>query len=85
MLQKMQTEVLFLDPDDVTPAIAVFVKDGFEILGIIDPYGPTVRIKAQITTELNAIHFMHWVWAIIDPFDSADISEAGPVDPQQAA
>jgi hypothetical protein len=76
----MQTNILFLDPDDVTPALAVFVEDGFEILGIVNPYGPTVRVKAQITTELDAIHFMHWVSAIVDPFDSADVSESGPVE-----
>jgi hypothetical protein len=80
MLQKMQTEVVFLDPDDVTPAIAVFVEDGFEILAIVDPYGRTVRVKARITTELDAIHFFDWVWAIVDPFESADVSEAGPVE-----
>ena len=80
MLQKMQAEILFLDPDDVTPAIAVFVEDGFEILDIVDPYGPTVRVKARITTELDAIHFFDWVWAIVDPFDSADVSEAGPAE-----
>ena len=78
-MQNMQAEILFLDPDDVTPAIAVFVEDGFEILEIVDPYGPTVRVKAQITTELDAIRFFDWVWAIVDPFD-ADVSEAGPAE-----
>jgi hypothetical protein len=79
MLQKMQTKVLFLDPDDVTPALAVFIQDGFQIINIVDPYGPTVRVTAQITTELNALQFMDSIWTILDPFESADISEAGPV------
>ena len=80
MKQQMEAQILFPDPDDVTPALAVFVKDGFEILDIIDPYGPTVRVRVRIATELDAIHFFDWVWAIVDPFESADVSKTGPVE-----
>jgi hypothetical protein len=57
MLQKMQTEVLFLDPDDVTPALAVFVEDGFEIQ-IVDlrarPFGSGLRSPPSSTRSTSS-------------------------------
>jgi hypothetical protein len=54
MLQRMEAEILFLDPDDVGPGSVAPVEHGFEVevLDWIDDYGPTVWIKARVTAPL---------------------------------
>ena len=86
MPQKMEAEVLFLDPNDVGPGSAALVEHGFnvEVLDWVDPYGPTVWIKAQVTSELDEHRFFDWVASIVEPLHG-DVVEAGLTDPQQAA
>jgi hypothetical protein len=87
MLQQMQADVLFLDPAEAKPGIAVLVKHGFDIEPLtdwVDEAGPTVFFRIWITTELDEDHFHRWVDSLVDPFDG-DCIEAGRADPQQAA
>lgn len=81
MLQRMEAEILFLDPDDVAPGSATLIEHGFdvEVLDWIDDYRPTVFIRAKITSELDQDHFFDWVlnlvWSI-----RGDVVEAGLSD-----
>ena len=86
MSQRMDAEILFLNPDDVNPGVAELVARDFkvEILDWVDPYGPTVWIKAQVTSELDEHRFFDWVASIVEPLHG-DVVEAGLSDPQQAA
>jgi hypothetical protein len=81
MLQRMDAEILFLDPDDVNPGIATLIELGFEVevLDHIDPYGPMVWIKARITTELDAKRFFHWINSLVEPLQGW-LYEAGRSD-----
>lgn len=87
MLQRMQVDALFGDPEDVNPGIAALAERGFEvkILDWVDEYGPTVFIRAWINTELDESDFFDWVWGIVDQFRSGDVMEAGLADPPQQA
>jgi hypothetical protein len=82
MLQKMEAEILFHDPDDVNPGVAALVELGFEVkvLDYIDPYGPTVWIRAWTITELDASAFFDWVQSIVEPLQGW-LYEAGRADP----
>jgi hypothetical protein len=84
MVQRTEAEILFLDPDDVNPGVAL-IEHGFEVevLDWVDDYGPTVWIRARITTEL-ATDCFDWVSSIVEPVHG-DVAEAGLSDPQQAA
>ena len=86
MLRKMQTEILFLDPDDVGPCSATLVEHGFSIerLDWTDPYGPTVWIMATIDSDLSQDRFFDWIAGIVEPLHG-DVVEAGLSHPQQAA
>ena len=87
MLQRMVAEILFLDPADRDPCIAVLNKRGFdevEILDLVDPYGPTVWITARINTDVSADRFLGWVSSIVEPL-GGDAVEAGFADPEQAS
>jgi hypothetical protein len=77
MLQWMEAEVLFLNPNDVSHGIAVLERNDFrtEILDWIDPYGPTVWIKARTSTELDDNAFLDWVASLVGP--EGDVVEAG--------
>ena len=79
MLQRMIAECLFLDPNDLSPGSAALVERGFdvEVLDWIDDCGPTVWVKARITSELDEYRFLDWVKTIIEPFSSGDVVEAG--------
>jgi hypothetical protein len=80
----MEAEILFLDPNHVNAGTAALTAQGFdvEVLDWVDPYGPTVWIKARITTDIDD-RFMDWVMKLIAPL-GGDLVEAGPVDLQAA-
>jgi hypothetical protein len=83
MLQRMQADVLFLDPHDLNPGIAVLVEHGFDVENLddwIDECGPTVFIRARITTEIDEDHFFDWMQSIVEPL-GGDTIEAGLADP----
>jgi hypothetical protein len=86
MQRRMEAEILFLDPDDVGPGSAALVEHGFkvEVLDYIDDYGPTVWIKAEVTSELGESRFLDWVHGIVEPLHG-DVVEAGLSHPQQTA
>jgi hypothetical protein len=83
MLQKMRAEILFLSPASVSPGTAVLVEHGFNVVVLddVDPYGPTVFIRARITSEISPPKFLNWVQSLVDPF-GGDVTEAG-LDRQQ--
>jgi hypothetical protein len=85
MLQRMQADVLFLDPRDAGPGTAVLIEHGFDVEPLvdwIDEAGPTVFIRCRITTELDEDRFFDWVSDIVDRLlQSADVIEAGRADP----
>jgi hypothetical protein len=82
MLQRMQADFCFCNPDDAGPATAVLIEHGFEVenLDWIDEYGPTVFIRARITTEIDEDHFLDWAQNLIEPL-GGDTMEAGLADP----
>jgi hypothetical protein len=82
MLRKMQADILFLDPADVNPGVAELIENDFDvqILDLIDPYGPTVWIRAWAVTELDASAFFDRTQAIIEPLEGW-LYEAGLADP----
>ena len=86
MLQRMDAEILFLDPNDVGPGSAVLIEHGLdvEVMDWVDPYGPTVWVKARIASELDQNQFFDWVFGLVKPL-YGDVVEAGLSDPQQAA
>jgi hypothetical protein len=83
MLQRMQGDILFLDPDDLNSGIEVLVEHGFDIEYLddwIDECGPTVFVRVRITTEVDEGHFLGWLQSIVEPLGGATI-EAGLADP----
>jgi hypothetical protein len=78
MLQRMEAEILFLDPDDVNLGSATLIEQGFEVevLDWIDDSSPTVWINATITTELDQYDFFLWVYNIAWRL-GGDVVEAG--------
>jgi hypothetical protein len=82
MAQQMEAEVLFLNPDDVNPGVAALVERDFEVevLDWVDDYGPTIWIKAKVTSELAENRFFDWVSSIVEPLHG-DVVEAGLSNP----
>lgn len=86
MLERMQADLLFLDPNDVGEGSAALIENGFDVEVLddwIDDFGPTVFVRARITTELDADRFFDWVKNLVEPL--GDVMEAGLADPQQAS
>jgi hypothetical protein len=87
LLRRMLADILFLDPNDMNPGVAALTELGFDVEVLddwIDECGPTVFIRAQITTELDEDRFFNWVSSIVEQFRSGDVIEAGLADyPQQ--
>jgi hypothetical protein len=88
MLQRMEADILFLDPANLGPATAVLTAAGFEVENLtgpdwIDEAGPTVFCRIRVTSELGD-RFMDWVQDLIEPFDG-DCIEAGLADPPPQA
>jgi hypothetical protein len=83
MSQRMQADVLYLDPAEARPGIAVLVKQGFDVEPLvdwIDECGPTVFYRIRINSTLDESAFFDWVQSLVDPFDG-DTIEAGLADP----
>jgi hypothetical protein len=84
MLQRMEAEIVFLDPDDLDPGTAVLVEHGFDVENLddwIDECGPTVFIRCRITTDMSEDRFFAWVSSIVEQFRSGDVIGAGLADP----
>ena len=87
MLQRMEADILFCNPDDVDPAAAVLIEHGFDVETLydrIDDCGPTVFIRVCIVTEIGEDHFFDWVQSIIEPL-GGNMIEAGLADPPAPA
>jgi hypothetical protein len=87
MLQRMDAEILFLDPNDVGPGSAVLIEHGFDVEVLddwVDDYGPTIFIRARITTDVAEDRFLDWVVNIVEPLHG-DVVEAGLSHPPQAS
>jgi hypothetical protein len=84
MLQRMEAEILFLDPKDVAEGSAVLIEHGFDVEVLedrIDDYGPAVFLRVQITTELDELSFFQWVYGLVEDLKlSGDLVEAGLAD-----
>jgi hypothetical protein len=83
MLQKMQADVLFLDPRDAGPGTAALIEHGFDVEHLadwVDECGPTVFFRIRITTEIDEDHFLDFVQSLVDPL-GGDTIEAGLADP----
>ena len=81
-LQRMDAEILFHNPDDVNPGIAELVQHDFdvEILDdLIDPFGPTIWVRARTITELDADQFFSWMLGIVESVNGW-LYEAGHSD-----
>lgn len=86
MLQRMEAEILFLDPDDMGPGSVALVDRGFEVeflVDRIDDYSAAVWINARVASELDEDRFFDWVQSIVEPLHG-DVLEAGLCHPQQA-
>jgi hypothetical protein len=87
MLQRMQADILYLDPAKARPGVTILIAQGFEVEPLVDwvdECGPTVFYRVRITTELDESAFFDWVQTLVDPFDG-DTIEAGLADPLPAA
>jgi hypothetical protein len=70
MKSEMTAEILFLNPDDLVPAIDALQALGFsvEVLNWYDPCGTPARwAMASISTELDAGAFLTWATSIVEP------------------
>ncbi len=82
MLQRMQADVLYLDPRDAGPETAALIEHGFDVEHLvdwIDEAGPTVFFRIRLSTEFSENDFHDWVQSLVEPFDG-DTIEAGFVD-----
>ena len=82
MLQNLQAEILFPDPDYMLPADAALTELGFEVelLPRIDECSDAVWIRARIAAEFaDEDHFLGWVVNIVEPLHG-EVVEAGFAD-----
>ena len=87
MLERMQADLLFLDPNDVSEGSAALIEHGFDVEVLddwIDDYGPTIFIRARITTNVTEDDFFDWVQSIVEPLHG-DVMETGLADPDDEA
>jgi hypothetical protein len=85
-LQRMQADVLFLNPADVAEGSALLLEYGFDTVehlhDCIDMCGPTAFIRVWITTELDEESFFNWIRKLVENLNlDADLVEAGLADP----
>jgi hypothetical protein len=81
-LQRMDAEILFLDPNDVSSGSAALIEHGFDVEVLddrIDDYGPAMWIQARITTDVAEDDFFDWVESVVNPL-RGDVLEAGLSD-----
>jgi hypothetical protein len=70
VLQRIETDVMFPDPNDVNEASAALIEHGFDVEVLddwIDDYSRAVWIKVGLTTELDANRFLRSVSDIVTP------------------
>jgi hypothetical protein len=89
-LQRMQADVLFLNPADVAEGSASLLESGFDTVeplhDCIDPCGPAAFIRIWITTELDEDSFFDWTRKLVENLNlNADLIEAGLADPHPLA
>ena len=75
---QMVAEIIFLEPDDVNPAVGELTELGFdcEVLHWDDPLSDATWILARIDSELDVSAFFNWVKSIVDGI-GGDVVEAG--------
>ena len=86
MLQRVDADIMFLDPNDVSSGSAALIEHGFDVEVLddwIDDYGPAVWVRACITTDVTAGRLLDWVQNIVGPFNG-DVSEVD-LSPQAPA
>jgi len=78
---QMVAELIFLEPDDVRPAVAELTELGFdcEVLHWTEPYSDAMWILARANTELDVDDFANWVESIVDGL-GGDPLDAGASD-----
>jgi hypothetical protein len=83
MKRMMESEIIFLDPNQVDPAVAALEKLGFEInrLKRVDEYrglilNPAKWLVAWLETELDERAFMDWIADLVKPL-GGDVVTAG--------
>ena len=83
MLQRMQGDILFLDPDDLNSGIEVLVEHGFEIeyltTGSMNAAQRSLSVSGS-PPEVDEGHFLGWLQSIVEPL-GGDTIEAGLADP----
>jgi hypothetical protein len=86
MPQKMEAEILFLDPANVDLGVVALAERDFavQVSDWVDPFGPTIWVTASITTDLTEGEFFDWVARLVAPL-GGDVVEAGLADPSQRA
>ena len=80
-MQQLTAEIIFLEPDDVRPAIGEVTERGFEceVLHWDDPYSEATWVLARLDTELDIDGFWKLVKSIVNGL-GGDLVEAGPED-----
>lgn len=78
MMRRMVAEVIFHDPNDVTPATCALIEldCDVEVLDLVDDCGPAVWVMVRTVSRLDAIAFFHWIDGIVEPL-GGDLLEAG--------
>ena len=67
-LERIEVEILFENPDDVGPAIAALIAQGFAIELLpdrVDECGPTVWIMARVYAAWDDEHLFEWLNGIV--------------------
>ena len=77
-LCRMVAEVIFHDPNDLTPATCELMEldCDVEVLPLIDDCGPAVWVMVRTVLRLDDIAFSHWIHGIVEPL-GGDLLEAG--------
>jgi hypothetical protein len=79
MLRKMVAEIIFLNPNDMNPAIAELTELDFDVeflVDWIDDESSAVWIKACVLSELDPSGFFHWIMSVVEPL-GGDVVEVG--------
>jgi hypothetical protein len=79
MFRNMQAEIIFLNPDDLTPATAKLIESDFDVEFLDDWFdddGPAVWIYARTVSDLDPSSFFDFVKALIEPV-GGDVVQAG--------
>lgn len=77
--RRFEAEILFLNPNDVPPAVEALAAAGCEFKidrDAVDPCGPTVFGSLTGTTELDEDDLGDWLLEILAPF-GGDVAEWG--------